>query len=440
MTGRAGMGRVLRDGLVVLGVALLTYQGLRRWVSDRYVVPSDSMQPLLFGSQESGDVVLVDKLASARDLDRYDTLVARHPEDPNARLVKRVVAFGDELERCWVELRDGDLWLGPDAQRLNRAVKDPLASRDLRATWFAWPAKDAAVAERLLVVPTTQEPVEPDQAADAAVRPLWLLPTTGPEATRRSMQRSVRQERHDQGLEVFEPGWISTRRAVDGSYRDAYGSRGREGEATEVTDVGMDFFVVSEPVLGLYCGLDLRPDAWMFHWQPAGNKVALWCNGQVLAEHDLPADLLRRGREPGEAVRVEYGLLDGRLFFAVGSQPDGLWCVERKPEWGGVDPGSAPWQPMRTRLYIGADAKEPVPVERLVVFRDVYWFRLPQLGMDPGRKAVATLVPPGHLYLLGDNSFDSLDSRMFGPVPAANLTGRPRAVIGPYPRFQWLSR
>ena len=44
MTDRAGMGRVLRDSLVVLGVALLTYQGLRRWVSDRYVVPSDSMQ------------------------------------------------------------------------------------------------------------------------------------------------------------------------------------------------------------------------------------------------------------------------------------------------------------------------------------------------------------------------------------------------------------
>ena len=48
-------------------------------------------------------------MGASEDLDRYDTLVARHPEDPNARLVKRVVAFGDELERCWVELRDGDV-------------------------------------------------------------------------------------------------------------------------------------------------------------------------------------------------------------------------------------------------------------------------------------------------------------------------------------------
>ena len=384
--------------------------------------------------------VLVDKLASASGLERYDILVAQHPEDPNARLVKRVVAFGNDLDRCWVELRDGDLWLGPDAQRLSREVKDPLESRDLRAVWFAWPGKDQAVAERFLVGPTTGESSEPDRSAQASARQLQLLPAAGPEQTRSSLQLSVRQQRHDQGLEVCEPGWVSTRRAVDGSYCDAYGIRGREGQAIEVSDVGMDFEVVPDSVHDLYCGLDLRPDAWMFHWRPADSKVALWCNGQVLAEHDLPADLLARGREPGSSVRVEYGLLDGQFFFAVGSRPDSLWCVERKPEWGGADPGSAPWQPLRTRLYIGANATEPVPVSRLVVFRDVYWFRLPQLGVDPGRKAVATLVPPGHLYLLGDNSFDSTDSRMFGPVPAENLMGRPRAVIGPYPRFQWLSR
>ena len=33
------------------------------------------------------------------------------------------------------------------------------------------------------------------------------------------------------------------------------------------------------------------------------------------------------------------------------------------------------------------------------------------------------VVPPGQLYLLGDNRFDSIDSRHFGPVPSASVVG-----------------
>ena len=43
---------VLRDTLVVAVVAAVVFQTLRRTVADRYIVPSDSMQPLLYGSRE----------------------------------------------------------------------------------------------------------------------------------------------------------------------------------------------------------------------------------------------------------------------------------------------------------------------------------------------------------------------------------------------------
>lgn len=33
-------------------------------------------------------------------------------------------------------------------------------------------------------------------------------------------------------------------------------------------------------------------------------------------------------------------------------------------------------------------------------------------------------VPPGHIYVLGDNRGDSVDSRDFGPVPLESLIGR----------------
>jgi signal peptidase I len=37
-------------------------------------------------------------------------------------------------------------------------------------------------------------------------------------------------------------------------------------------------------------------------------------------------------------------------------------------------------------------------------------------------------VPAGHVFVLGDNRFESLDSRHYGPVPLEDITGR---VLGP---------
>jgi signal peptidase I len=43
------------------------------------------------------------------------------------------------------------------------------------------------------------------------------------------------------------------------------------------------------------------------------------------------------------------------------------------------------------------------------------------------------VVPPGQIYLLGDNRFDSVDSRDFGPVPLSSVVGRVTARLFPSP-------
>lgn len=45
------------------------------------------------------------------------------------------------------------------------------------------------------------------------------------------------------------------------------------------------------------------------------------------------------------------------------------------------------------------------------------------------------LVPAGHVYVLGDDTLDSHDSRFTGPVPIARLRGRAVLRVYPFARF-----
>lgn len=401
-----------RDALFVALAAVATVQSLRKWVGDRYAVPSGSMEPTLHGDPDDGDVVYVDKLADRRALRRRDLVVVDHPSDPGQLLVKRIAARGDDPEACWIDLRQGDVWLGPDAQRLQREQKDPIAARGLRATWAASPA--GAAAEAAL-----------DRRACGDGR---TLPSIGTVAVARtSLRPDARAARRQRAAGAVPDGALGAARAVDATSIDAAGARSRVGGDVQVTDVGMA--VAFAGLAGdLLLTVETRHEALTWRLEPSAGKATLWRDGVDVRQFDLPAP---RGL-------VEFGLLDDRVFLVVDGRREAMLIVPREPAWN-PEPGQQP-PGARTFAWIAvAGDGARLDWSYVEVFRDAYAWREPILGMPGQAGGWPRHVPAGQWFLLGDSAFDSHDSRHFGPVAATAFAGVPRAVLGPWPRRRWLA-
>lgn len=420
---------MLRDALLLAALAVLTFLGLRRWFGDRYLVPTGSMEPVLHGSERDGDVVFVDKTRRASDQHRHDIVVVRNPSRPGEQLVKRIAACGDDVAQCWINILDGDIWLGPDAQRVRRVQKEPLAARSLRVPWACVPGSAAAVAALDLAACETSVA----NGSGGAAADEWLLPGCGLTAdeARSWFTPAALTARSTPGASRGLPeGCIGAARPVDAGFLDATGARGAVGNDRQVTDVGMDIDV--RAVTGeLLATIETHGEALTFHWQPATGRVVVWRNGVDFATAALPATAAPQ--------RLEFGLLDERLFLCVDGDPLRLHVVPRRAD-GATDrvdsgPGGA-----RSLVHVAVlgGRDQLLRFRRLMVFHDIFAYRDPIAGLRGQPGSWPRQVPPGHWFLLGDSAFDSHDSRHFGAVPMTAFLGVPLGVLGPWPRTRWL--
>jgi hypothetical protein len=154
-----------------------------------------------------------------------------------------------------------------------------------------------------------------------------------------------------------------------------------------------------------------------WHWFEAvfdfdRQEVRLLVDG---ADTPLRTGTLPAGLRGGSAV-LEMSLFDRQVLLAVDGQP--VFAPLRY---------SAPQHPrnsLRQPVELGA-ARSGFRVEQLRLYRDVYY--TPKNIFEHGRR---TTVAPGELFVLGDNSPVSVDSRSWesATIPEQLLIGKPFVV------------
>lgn len=426
MSGRgdSGYGRGVRSFLpalvrvlpVVL-VGYLVFSGIRGFLFERYLVPTSSMEPTLHGDPRDGDLVLVDKTAFWRHPpEPWDLVVVRHREQAGEQfLVKRMVAEGP----LHVGIDRGDLFTGSGPNQLQRVVKSPLAARRLRQTWDEFPAHSATASFLQPAVGLWEATPERIRCSAGATAIDELVA----EATAARRTERARGEQPDPYL----PRHLSLRESISMTFLDCHGQR--RGRAYEDQDVGYELTLVPDAgMTALHFVLEHERRYVSVGWTAAGT-------GRVHVDGvAVGAELQGPPLVAATPLRVEFGYLDGHVFLLLDDQlvlhaPQALEPV-------GPETNTLPRLPPRlpSLLHFGV-AGGSVDVTRWRVFHDIYYDQ-------PGNPLVGPAEPvrleAGQIYLLGDNTAESRDSRSLGPFTDRDLVGRPLAVLAPWSRLQLL--
>lgn len=162
-------------------------------------------------------------------------------------------------------------------------------------------------------------------------------------------------------------------------------------------------------------------------------------------------DLVLHLRLPFLRALAALPFADAKLKERYPPVPKGLPCAKTDPSMGlGLRMGDmvvavSPADPARTvcKRILGMPGDSILVDPRDVAcgltdgaraHHDLTSFLEGAHGMRPPHRIVT--VPPGHVWLAGDNLANSTDSRHYGPVPLAMVKGRVMARL--YPRPQWL--
>ena len=363
-------------------VIILAAVFLVRWqVVQAYHIPTKSMEPTLHGDEPGGDQILVNKLYfRLEDPERFQIAVFTREGDDERNLIKRIAGLSGET----IDIRNGDVYIdhriAPKPEDVQEVLLVPVYGRNRDLVGEL----DGITREGLAA---------------------WIPPEGG-----EGMWSEIRVGRFFGTVENGGRTWLRWPREI----LDEYPGGSPRSNPPAVGDLVLSFRVLP----GEDCeevGAVLREGQDVFEVSLPVKKGAavLFRNKEEIARF---AGFLPARRE----TEIRFANLDDRVTVAL----DGTLILAADiPNASTVDDASPA---VTNRAEFGFRAGSAV-FSRIRLWRDIHYRDSGKLPRD---------IPEGHVFMLGDNSANSEDSRSWGTVPIENLIGKPLFVIWPPARMK----
>jgi len=360
-----------RDNIEAMLMAIIMALVLKYFLVEAYRIPTGSMQPTLMGNDHIGvyDRILVDKFSyQFRKPERFEVAVFRYPLDRSKNFVKRIVGVGPEDFR----VRYGDLWHRKDKTEDWQIIHRP--GHVQAETWLKM-AKD-----------------EPDNPLfhDASDRGLNFGRDFSLEGSRRLRFGESRASVMDSYNDGYPDAIIDDMpRNKNGSGSHPVGDLRIEGALQVAAGTEWVTFEIEEGALVYQMRLP-GPAA------PTGAAPTIEVRDGDVLHKSRPVEM----HKEASALRLEAGAsydfvaqnLDDRLTL----QLDGETLVELD-----IPPNPL----LGAALYLETTAGLTT-FRDVMVYRDIFYTNDSVLVDE-------THIPEGMYFMMGDNTLDSSDSRMW---------------------------
>lgn len=373
-------------------VCTLVVLGVKTFVGDVYRVSSTSMEPFLHKDE------WVFTLHDSSPPERFEPVVVQHR---GRALVKRAVGLGGRTGESLLIDESGDLRI--DGARLPPAVRRP---------------------DPVVVFDSARQSVAQDFARGGNATDPWTELADG---TLRLDARAV-----DRGTQV---GMLRFHRYLRDGYLDADGNLVDGGSNVNDAVVEAEARVL-EPGGRLRLALVEQGDTFSFVVdlsEPGLAQAQLVRESPPMPDGPVGPEVLAQALvelELGAWTRVRFANVDNHLTVEWGDDPtpviDSSYQFNRPSPLADQQRGTGrEGRVLFERVLVGGDGCL-VEVRGIRILRDLHWVPHGAYGVG-----VEYPIEPGHVFLLGDNSADSIDSRAFGAVPEDQILGRPWFVVWP---------